>query len=219
MGYDPITHRPRTDLLATLPQLIALASMKEMLDQNQQYQWEEQTVMMQEAVQLARYQYMQYLLESTAMMSGTPNTLSDIDAVNLMNSISPSNASQLENAAQSSGGITTMQLPPLNENQTIPISHQPDLQFQCNLQAPINSSTETDADHSNYGAFGNGDRSTLKSPTPPPSFPPHDQLITDNTISNVGSEGCIASANGAGLTPPFWNELFLDDPFLLQEFA
>ncbi|KAI3783259.1 hypothetical protein L1987_42336 [Smallanthus sonchifolius] len=35
MGIDPMTHQPRTDVFSCLPQLISLAYIKEMLEQNQ----------------------------------------------------------------------------------------------------------------------------------------------------------------------------------------
>ncbi|XP_058096858.1 transcription factor MYB93-like [Magnolia sinica] len=209
MGYDPMTHRPRTDLFASLPQLIALANMREMMDQHH-HPWEEQTVMMQEAVQLAKYQYMQYLLESAATMAGTPNSLSsisDMEAINLLNAIPLTkdtvlpNHCQLENGAQSSLGIAPSPL--LNDQ--MHFSHQSDLQFPCNLQPPMNNEISQD---SSYSVFGHGD-STPKSPLPP-SLP---QLLTENSISNGGGDACLSSGYGGAATP-FWNELFLEDPFL-----
>ncbi|KAK6150414.1 hypothetical protein DH2020_015346 [Rehmannia glutinosa] len=58
MGFDPMTHRPRTDILSTLPHLIALAN----LIQNPS--WEQEAMRLQnEAVQMASLNhYLQYMI-------------------------------------------------------------------------------------------------------------------------------------------------------------
>ncbi|KAK1288836.1 Transcription factor MYB39 [Acorus calamus] len=64
MGIDPMTHRPRTDIFASLPHLIALANLKNMIDNNH-HQWDDHGVRMQaDALQVAKAQYLQCILQS-----------------------------------------------------------------------------------------------------------------------------------------------------------
>ncbi|KAG6386690.1 hypothetical protein SASPL_151862 [Salvia splendens] len=61
MGFDPMTHRPRTDIFATLPHLLALANL---IDNPSPASWEDHAIHMQsEALQMARLnQCLQHLL-------------------------------------------------------------------------------------------------------------------------------------------------------------
>ncbi|KAK3030998.1 hypothetical protein RJ639_035749, partial [Escallonia herrerae] len=91
MGFDPMTHRPRTDIFSSLPHLIALANLKEIMEH---HSWEEQAVRLQtEAAQVARLQYLQYLLQPPSSMSNFSNNMSngatDVDTYNnLLSSLS-----------------------------------------------------------------------------------------------------------------------------------
>lgn len=99
MGFDPMTHRPRADLFATLPHLIAMANLREAVS-DYQYLWEQQQaqpadIMSEEALHLAGAQYLHYLLNSandTFTGSDTRPPLSDLDAIAYLNpaAISPS---------------------------------------------------------------------------------------------------------------------------------
>ncbi|XP_058096825.1 transcription factor MYB93-like [Magnolia sinica] len=207
MGYDPMTHRPRTDLFASLPQLIALANMREVMGHNP---WEGQAARLQEAVQLAKLQYMQYLLQSAVAVAATSNGLNnaaDIDAVSMLNSIpSPKEAAlsspcPLENAIRSSFEMESSQLPPLIDQETFPPS--PDLQFSCDFHQPMNNEINQNP---NYAVFSQGD-TTPKSPLPP-SLPP----LVENSIRNNGGDAC-SNSNYGGCATPFWSDLFLEDPF------
>jgi transcription factor MYB, plant len=60
MGLDPMTHRPRTDFFAALPQLIALAALREQPGAG-----------VDVAVQAAKLQYLQCLLQSAATADET----------------------------------------------------------------------------------------------------------------------------------------------------
>ncbi|XP_010543982.1 PREDICTED: protein ODORANT1 [Tarenaya hassleriana] len=87
MGIDPVTHRPRSDLFASLPQLIALANLKDLIEQNSY------SSIQAEAAQLMKI-HLQCLLQSAASLNGNgPNNILDIDhnhAMNLLNStVSP----------------------------------------------------------------------------------------------------------------------------------
>ncbi|KAI3858983.1 hypothetical protein MKW92_008280 [Papaver armeniacum] len=94
MGYDPMTHRPINDLLTSLPQLIALASLKEFMDNSNQLPYKElvSRLIQKEAVNdMVKVQYIQSLLQSTMGISTNhPTSIADnIQTLNLfMNSLS-----------------------------------------------------------------------------------------------------------------------------------
>ncbi|GMI86583.1 hypothetical protein HRI_002327600 [Hibiscus trionum] len=125
MGIDPITHRPRTDMLSTLPYLIALANLKELMDQ---HPWEEQALRLkEEAVQMAKLQSLQYLLQltSASISSGSNinmhNTfVTDVDAINLLNSVSPI---KMDIAAAASPQGLHIPFPRLPDLQHVPFEH------------------------------------------------------------------------------------------------
>ncbi|ESQ38872.1 hypothetical protein EUTSA_v10001820mg [Eutrema salsugineum] len=88
MGIDPVTHQPRTDLFASLPQLIALANLKDLIEQTSQF-----SSIQAEAAQLAKLQYLQCMINSSNSLSNnnnSPSSILDIDqnhAMNLLNSM------------------------------------------------------------------------------------------------------------------------------------
>ncbi|KAL5982199.1 hypothetical protein ACLOJK_016269 [Asimina triloba] len=211
MGYDPMTHRPRTDFFASLPQLIALANMREVMGH---HPWEGQAARLQEAVQLAKLQYVKCLLQSAAAMTATSNSLSGIaemDAVNLLNSIpSPkeavlSAACPLETTTQTPLGIPPYHEPTTSDQALLPPSS--DLPVPCDFQQPTNNEISQEL---NQLFFSQGIAATPpKSPSPPPYLPP---LIEENSFSDNNGDACSNSSYGVCATP-FWSELFLDDPF------
>ncbi|CAN6214530.1 unnamed protein product [Urochloa humidicola] len=79
MGIDPMTHRPRTDFFAALPQLIALANLHQLI---QQQPWDSQTSMSQTEVvqQAANQQYMHTMLQSAAPIAPNPTMISSLTA-------------------------------------------------------------------------------------------------------------------------------------------
>ncbi|KAL0378574.1 UNVERIFIED_CONTAM: Transcription factor [Sesamum radiatum] len=112
MGFDPMTHRPRTDIFSNLNNLIALANLIE------NPTWEEQAMRLQaEAVQMARLsQYLQYI-------NTTLPAIPDITTFSLLNSLKDN-------------PILTP-APPLSyfQDQSAPFAHLPDLQTACDVQA------------------------------------------------------------------------------------
>ncbi|KAK6150415.1 hypothetical protein DH2020_015347 [Rehmannia glutinosa] len=111
MGFDPMTHRPRTDILSTLPHLIALAN----LIQNPS--WEQEAMRLQnEAVQMAHFNhYLQYMIlqPQPAYQNGF--------VVNPTN-INPT----LPDMAADFGLVSHLETPSLATS--VPFSHLPDLQ-------------------------------------------------------------------------------------------
>ncbi|RWW59876.1 hypothetical protein BHE74_00033167 [Ensete ventricosum] len=70
MGFDPMTHRPRTDFFATLQQLIAVAKLRELIDDRP---WDDHAARLQaEAAQVAKLQYF-YHLQQLATAMETPS--------------------------------------------------------------------------------------------------------------------------------------------------
>ncbi|XP_043719522.1 transcription factor MYB53-like [Telopea speciosissima] len=144
MGFDPMTHRPRTDLFSSLPHLIALANLQEII---QHHPWEEQAVRLQaEATQLAKIQYLQLLLQNASSMTSTTtnsinnlnNNIKEMEAFNFLNSIS----SIRENPILGSTHNNPSSLGLVQDS--IPYSHsQPDLlKLPCNFQISLNSTTD-----------------------------------------------------------------------------
>lgn len=111
MGIDPMTHRPRTDIFSSLPHLIALASLKDLImDQP----WEDLHALRsslqgdQQALQMAKLQYLQYLLQPSNPSS---------------NSLIQNNANYMD---QNSFNSTTSNNNSLQFD-SIPFAHLPDL--------------------------------------------------------------------------------------------
>lgn len=212
MGYDPMTHRPRTDIFSSLPHLIALANLKELVDN---HSWEEQAVRLQaEAAQMAKLQYLQYLLQPLAS-NGTPtqsiNSFSDMETISLLSSFSSIkdnlglSAHQLGTPTPSLG---TSALQPVHDS--IPFSHLPDLQIPCTYQTPVNQDNSVQA--AEFTAFSQGENSpnspwlASSSSTPSPSVAPP---MTETSINNFG-DACSTSSYG-GAAPSIWPDLLLED--------
>lgn len=218
MGFDPMTHRPRTDLFSSLPHLMALINLRELMDHH--HPWEEQAVRLQaEAVQLARLQSLQYLLQTAALMtpnsaSNSLNNITDMEAFNLLNSIASIkenpvlNSSHLENPTLFSLGIATTQA----VQDPIPFSHLPDLQVPCSFQTPLNGTEMGQV--SNFTVLSQGEYTPKSSYVPPSSSssPPPAPPVTETSFGNLG-DACSTSSYGGG-TAPFWPELLFEDPFV-----
>ncbi len=72
MGIDPITHRPRTDFFQSLPQLIALANLRQIIERQP---WDGHIEGLQTvAVQAAKLEYIQSLLHSAVSIVTSPTT-------------------------------------------------------------------------------------------------------------------------------------------------
>ncbi|XP_022740937.1 transcription factor MYB41-like [Durio zibethinus] len=210
MGIDPMTHRPRTDIFSSLPHLIALANLKELMDQ---HPWEEQAIRLQaEAVEMAKLQCLQYLLQTPASISSgsnnTHNTFADMETINLSNSLSPIKdnsaltTSQLDLAAASLQGF----------NDSIPFPRLPDLQIPCEYRTCTSKDT---AQAQEYTVLSQGEN-TCNSPwltssaTPSPSVIPS---VTETLVNSLlGDASCSSSYGGAA--PSVWpdDQLLFEDP-------
>ncbi|KAJ8619160.1 hypothetical protein MRB53_015346 [Persea americana] len=198
MDIDPMTHCPRTDVLATMAQLIPPANLKELMDRQP---WEEEAVRLQEVIQSAKFQYIQNLVQSAMAMAGNSNNIADMVAINLLSSMpSPRGTlldpSQLENPTQSSLGLLDAQ--PLNDQ--IPhYTPSQDLPYPWDFMPPMGNEINQD---SNFTQLSDGDY-TPKSPLPPPPPPTLGERSIINPADACSSSSCDGSC------PPFWHDLFL----------
>ncbi|KAK2995755.1 hypothetical protein RJ640_007523, partial [Escallonia rubra] len=204
MGFDPMTHRPRTDIFSSLPHLIALANLKEIMEH---HSWEEQAVRLQtEAAQVARLQYLQYLLQPPPSMSNFSNNMSngatDVDTYNnLLSSLSLDSGSHHQAVHESTD-----------------FSHLPDLlQVPCNFRANVTKDNlvEVSKFHMDLSEGGeNSPTSTCWLPsTSSTSLPPAVPPVTDSTSADASS-----TSSYGGAPPSFWPDLLLEDP-LFHEIA
>lgn len=189
MGIDPMTHQPRTDIFSSLPHLIALASLKELLENPS---WEEQAIRLQnEAVQTARLtQYLQSIVQPgppiPTFQNTSYNNIQNMSTSNLLNSLK-SDTSILNHLNMPSPTTNFLQ-------NTIPFNdHLPDLQAPCSMQtSPAGSS-----------------------PWLPPNLSTSPSTTTvvpvteANSVATNSGDACSSSSFGGA---QMWSEL-LDDPF------
>ncbi|GAY59535.1 hypothetical protein CUMW_195220 [Citrus unshiu] len=217
MGFDPMTHRPRTDVFSSLPHLIALANLKELMEN---HTWEEQAVRLQ--AEMTKLQYLQYLLQpssSNSLNNSSSSAFTDIDSINLFNSLSSSTQWDM-------GSASLQNL----SNPSVSFSHMPDLQVPCSYQTPLNkNSTDNTVHGAEFPLLSQGESFSPKSPwqqlaaasssTPsPPSMAP--PPLTESSINNLADACSTSSSYGGSVVaaPSVWPELLLEDP-LFHEIA
>ncbi|XP_058099951.1 transcription factor MYB93-like [Magnolia sinica] len=208
MGYDPVTHLPRTNLFASLQQLIAIANLKEVIMDYHHRPLEEQVAILQEAVELAKHESMQCLLQSTATMTRTSDglhTIEGMEAINLLNSVPLNKEIMLSQPCLLENTSPTVPSQPLNDQ--MPLNHQSDqVQLPCDFWPPMNNEIDQDF---NFTVFGH------EYTTPKSSLSlPFTDLLTEKSISNGDGGDCITSSY-EGAAPPFFFDLH-EDPFLLD---
>ena len=216
MGIDPMTHRPRTDIFSSLPHLIALANLKELMDQ---HPWEEQAVRLQaETVQMAKLQCLQYLLQTPASMSSgfninMHNTFTNLETINLSNSLSPIKDNSVLSSPQLDIAAVSLQ----GFNDSIPFPRLPDLQIPCEYRTSTSKDTAQTQEYTVLSQEENACNSPwlTSSATPSPSVIPS---VRETLINNLGDISCSSSYGGAALS--IWpdDHLFLEDP-MFQELA
>ncbi|CAB4267148.1 unnamed protein product [Prunus armeniaca] len=229
MGFDPMTHQPRTDLFSGLSQLLALANLQDLMQQYQPLDIDQHAATLQadQAAQLAKLQYMQHLLQSVAYISSGENYSqnrntadTDMEAFNLLNSLVPSikenpilNSSQLENPSSFSLGYGGTSQPLhhqslLPHDPQVPFSSLPSLNSNHEMGSNYTMVSQEDNqphDHDDSPWFDN-----LLSPAPN-SIPP---TMTGMSISNPGGDVCCSTSSYGGRSSgssSYWPELFLED--------
>lgn len=127
MGFDPMTHRPRTDIFSSLPHLIALANLKEYLMEQQQQ----------------HHHYLQYLLQPPPPPSmAAPATVNNVS--DMVETIIFNNNLLMNNPTNTTTTTTTFQENLIHDsiNNIIPFSHLPDLQSFNNLTSSSSPSPQ-----------------------------------------------------------------------------
>ena len=203
MGFDPMTHQPRTDdLFSGLTHLLALANLRNFMDH---HSMDDHTTKIQaDAIQLAKLQYLDYLLQSSVSAptnSYTQNGITNMETFSLSNSSIPGfkenpvlSSLQMENPASFSLDSETSQ--PLHHPISLPHLTAPQVSFQT----PLN----------------NGEMGQISYPNSPwvlPSPNTHTvpPLVTDLSMNHPGGEGSSSISSYGGGPSPYWSELFEDN--------
>ena len=211
MGFDPMTHRPRTDFFAALPQLIALANLRQLVEQRP---WEDNTAsqLQVNAVQAVKLEYLQCLLQSAAAIATSPSSRS----VNTM----PTDLEQIGLLIPSQmSSLSSLSSPRILEGisgQDFVTGQLPDIQipgrsfFEQTIISGVNQNTDYTA---NSGAGENSRQKPLL--LSENSLPP----LADFAVSNLGdacsTSSCDADGNSAQL--PIWSDAFYDQ--FMSDFA
>ncbi|KAK6938156.1 SANT/Myb domain [Dillenia turbinata] len=221
MGIDPMTHQPRTDIFSSMPHLIVLAKLKEMLEINP---LDKHALRLHaEAVQLARFQYLQYVLQPSLQSSSTYGQMEA--ALNLLNSsmVTPlkenfnnvvGNSSQLEESMVpfSFGALNNDASSQQLLNHLVSSAHLPDLQVPLSPQKFMNNGASCQS-CGNFRTFSQGKNihhnSSSVLPMTSPSVPP--PLVT-TSVSNLG-DASSSSSFGGGSSSYDLHELLFEDPF------
>lgn len=218
MGFDPMTHRPRTDIFSSLPHIIALASLKELMENPS---WEEQALRLQaEALQMAKCQYLQFLLQPPSLTNiNHNNNPTEIEIMNLINSLSsPLFENQMMTQNNSSNNNNPLQ--PLGTDSVgLLFSHLPSLEVVPNNTntyetAPFISkeicSQNNEVCDPNNSLWQLPSSSTAPSP---PSVAPPMNIIHDGPSSNSNNYGdaCSSSSFGGSSASIWPDHLLLED--------
>lgn len=222
MGFDPMTHQPRTDIFTSLTHLLALANLKDLIMDHHYHQpVEEQALRLQaEALQMANLQYLQYLLQPPAASSSTPTTnmmninseFTDIDysVINLLNLLASAQPKQTTSFDVETTACLQGMLNNVVDDNSIPFAHLPAL-----LQVQASPSSDL------FRALRNKDQtgspsspiwlvSSSSSPSPPStaaSDPPHHSLTETSNKNDMENNACFSSSYGG------WPDLLLDETF------
>ncbi|KAL6225173.1 hypothetical protein ACLB2K_004024 [Fragaria x ananassa] len=226
MGFDPMTHRPRTDIFSSLPHLLALVNLKELIIQgSSQASWDEQALRLQaEAAQVAKIQYLQYLIQPQVSTSNNLSGFTDIETIGLLNSICSSikdvnpvfGSSRLETSSQYLGSSSvqdSIPFSPLPDLQIVPSSaYQKDMIInQAQDQFTVLSQMDNSPNNVSWNIPSSSNTST---PSPPPlAVPPVTETSTSN--NNMGDTcSTTTSSYGGVATNSAWSDLLLEDyPF------
>ncbi|RLN12402.1 transcription factor MYB39-like [Panicum miliaceum] len=206
MGIDPMTHRPRTDFFAALPQLIALANLHQLIEQQQ---WDGHTTMSQtEAVQVqgASHQYMQTMFQTAASIAPNPTPISSLNSLTTdLEQISHLNPQHmLSSTLHEIGGE--------DKARQVPHNQMPSTFFDQTL-SNINLSSDNNVSSSGqyHAEGGSGNRkSMLLSEN---SLPPLTDMSASNPCNAISTSKCGASST----LSPSWSEILLDEE-LMREF-
>jgi transcription factor MYB, plant len=190
MGFDPMTHRPRTDFFAALPQLLALASLHGLADPSIRLQ--------AEAAQAAKIQYLQSLLQTAAAISTSPST-------NSIGSMATA-STDLDNISCDLGSAMMGTFPnsvpsPGSHQQPLGLGEDMDIPFSV-FEVPMNNDTNEQGSSSYCTEENKVPMTPLLSQS---SLPP----LTDMSIFSQEDASGTSYENASP-----WPEFLLDDPFM-----
>ncbi|KAK6789999.1 hypothetical protein RDI58_013799 [Solanum bulbocastanum] len=198
MGYDPMTHRPRTDIFNSLQHLIAMVNLKELIEN---HSWEEQAM---------RLHYLQSLLQLPHNNMSTLSGIQNVEAYNLLNSLKDSQFLSINN--NNLGNHIVQQIPssldqPIIQD-SISFSHLPELHTPSSFQTSLNKDRVRPQD-TEFRVMSQGETSpaspwlpSLSPPLPPP-------VINDQRSKESSSEVVISSCLSEERKYP--NHLFQPD--------
>ncbi|KAM2323072.1 hypothetical protein PS1_019945 [Malus domestica] len=232
MGFDPMTHQPRTDLFSNLSQLLALANLQDLMQQYQPLDHINQhdaTLHADQAVQLTKLQFIEHLLQSVAYTSNndsyTQNRSTEMEmddqAFNLLSSINipPSketpnfNSLQLENPSSFSHGYGGNSSQPLHHHQPLLPHDLADPQVPFSSLPSLNNSSHEVGQGSNFTVVRSQEKNpsnespwfnNLLSPTAP-SIPPTSNVPGDAYCSRSSYGGRSSDSSS------YWPDFFLED--------
>ncbi|XP_059309664.1 transcription factor MYB53-like [Lycium ferocissimum] len=207
MGYDPMTHRPRTDIFNSLPHLIALANLKDLVEQHSS--WEGQAAMRSLQSEVATLQYLHFLLQPPNMATNTTSAnIPEMEAYN--NLLTGTN--HLENSLNNISPLApSSSLQAIQDS--IPFSHLPELQATPCSSFLLTTSLNKDMINTPTTTSPWQLPSSLSPSRPPAIVATNDQSnSTINNINNIG-EGDINCTTPffGGTHPSVWPDILLED--------
>ncbi|CAL0305563.1 unnamed protein product [Lupinus luteus] len=226
MGFDPMTHQPRTDLVSTLPFLLALANMTNIMDHNQSL--DEHTLRLQaEAVQLAKFQYLHYLLQSSNSSSTNSydqNAINNMEpSFSMLNSMKENQVIELpqlgnDNTAASfyQGIIAGSSSQPLYHQSNM-VSDFLDPQVSFNSQSCLNNEQ---GQGTNYAIISQRDH-TISDHDSSWIIPSHapSSINPPNATINIPRDASSRTSSYGGGISSYWPELLFEDPIIMHELS
>ena len=202
MGIDPMTHRPRTDFFAALSQLIALANLHQLIEQQQ---WDGHITMSQtEAVQAANHQYMQTMFQTAASITANPTTISSLTAdLEQISHLNPQHMFSSTLLGSTGGEDVARQ---------VPHSQMPSAFFDQPV-SNINLSSDNNVSSSEQCHIEGGSSSRKSMLLSENSLPPLTDMSASNPCNAISTSKCGASST----LSPSWSEILLDEE-LMREF-
>nr|QSD99788.1 MYB family transcription factor [Melilotus albus] len=231
MGFDPMTHQPRTDLVSTIPYLLALANMTELMDHHHhQSSWDDQqqsamSTLQAEAVYLAKLQCLQYLLQSSNSSLNVNNTnINSYDQnaiianmeqqpLSLLNTISNVKQNTIMDCSQLDSAHAASFSQPLHNQSVLPHFLDPQ-QVSFSSQSCLNNEQSQGGTITNFATVDETSSWINVPCSAPISIPPNAAI----GITSAGDASSSTSSYGGGVVgptaAPYWSELFFEDPIM-----
>nr|XP_043607859.1 transcription factor MYB53-like [Erigeron canadensis] len=209
MGIDPTTHRPCTDIFASLPHLLVLATLRELVDHHSSFSLDQQLSMIsnlktEQAVRPISNLDQYFPTRKTGFTNvldpiinklnvGGSSLLQPAPPLLLLQSGLMNRPPNVNNADYVNlyGSLSTSGISNLDDQMNLPFSHLPDLQLHENFLS--NNGWLTNPSSSSAVFLG-----SAPSPT---------KYTSDDACSTTTNSG-----GGGGAPPNFWPEVLLEDP-------